>query len=132
MPQDCIFCKIAVGDIPSATIYEDDKIKVFLDINPVTKGHSLIIPKAHYQMMADTPSDLLAHVFSKAQELMVVIKEALEADFVALSVVGVDVPHFHVHLIPRRHDDGLSNWWPTGKYDKGEMEQYVQKIKQAF
>lgn len=130
--DECIFCKIVAGDIPAAKIFEDDKILVFLDINPVNKGHLLIVPKDHHQMMVDTPDELVAYIFVKAKELMKVIQKAVSADFVIVSVVGIDVPHFHVHLVPRYKDDGLDNWWPTKKYEEGEIEEYSAKIKQAL
>jgi len=130
--NECIFCKIVAGDIPAAKIFEDDKILVFLDINPVNKGHLLIIPKDHHQMMVDTPDELVAYIFVKAKELMKVIQKAVAADFVIVSVVGIDVPHFHVHLVPRYKDDGLDNWWPTKKYEEGEVEEYSAQIKQAL
>jgi histidine triad (HIT) family protein len=127
--ENCIFCKIVAGEIPAEKIYEDDKVLVFLDINPVSPGHSLLIPKQHYPIMTDVPDDLLSYCFVKSKELMIKIKEALEVDFVVLSVVGVDVPHFHIHLIPRKHDDGLANFWPTKKYGEGEMKEVAEKIK---
>jgi histidine triad (HIT) family protein len=129
MDQNCVFCKIIAGQIPAAKIYQDDKVLAFLDINPVNKGHVLVIPKQHYSMMTDTPNDLIADIFQKSKKLMLVIKEAVQADFVVVSIVGVEVPHFHVHLVPRYHNDGLAEWWPTKKYDDGEMEKYAEKIK---
>jgi histidine triad (HIT) family protein len=130
--NDCIFCKIIAGEIPAAKIYEDEKVLAFLDINPVNKGHTLIIPKKHHEMMTDTPDDLVAYIFTIAKKLMSVIKKAMAADFICVSVVGIDVPHFHVHLVPRYHNDGLSNFWPTKKYEEGEMEQVAEKIKSSL
>ncbi|OGY47032.1 MAG: hypothetical protein A3J62_03350 [Candidatus Buchananbacteria bacterium RIFCSPHIGHO2_02_FULL_38_8] len=127
--SDCIFCKIITGEIPAAKVYEDDKVLAFLDINPVNKGHILLIPKEHYQMMVDTPDELVAYIFTKSKELMKAIEKAVEADYVVVSVVGLDVPHFHVHLVPRYKDDGLTGFWPTKKYEEGEMEEYVEKFK---
>jgi histidine triad (HIT) family protein len=126
--MDCVFCKIIAGEIPAAKIYEDEKVLAFLDINPVTPGHTLLIPKEHHQMMTDMPDELLGICFAKAKELMIKIKQGLEADFVAVSVVGIDVPHFHIHLIPRKMNDGLANFWPTTKYKEGEMEKVAEKI----
>lgn len=126
--MDCIFCKIIAGEIPAKKIYEDDKILAFLDINPVAYGHTLIIPKEHYQMMPDVPDELLGYCFIKTKELMAKIKKALEADFVSVSVVGLDVPHFHIHLVPRKMDDGLANFWPTTKYPEGEMQKIAERI----
>ena len=125
---DCIFCKIIAGEIPAARVYQDDKFLAFLDINPVTPGHTMIIPKQHFKTMTENPDELVAEIFIKAKELMPKLKKAMAADYVVVSVVGVDVPHLHVHLIPRRLNDGLANWWPTKKYGEGEMEQIAKKI----
>lgn len=132
MSQDCIFCKIIAGVIPAAKVYEDDKVFAFLDINPVNYGHVLIITKEHYEMMTETPDELIAYIFVKAKELMRAIKKAVNADLVVLSVVGLDVPHFHIHLVPRYKDDGLAGWWPTKKYEGNEIAEYVEKIKKSL
>jgi len=84
------------------------------------------------QMMGDVPDELLGRAFVATKKLIPSIKQALGADFVAVSVVGVDVPHFHIHLIPRRHDDGLADFWPTKKYQAGEAEKIVEQIKAAL
>ncbi|HTW96808.1 MAG TPA: HIT family protein [Candidatus Methylomirabilis sp.] len=130
--MSCIFCQIVAGEIPADKIYEDEKCLAFLDIHPVNPGHALLIPKAHYQMMVDTPDDLIAYLFVKAKKLMPKIKKATGADYVSLSVVGVDVPHFHIHLIPRRFDDGLAGFWPTKTYAPGEMTAIAEKIRQEI
>ena len=130
--SDCIFCKIIAGEIPAEKVYEDDKILAFLDINPVTSGHTLIIPKEHHQMMVDTPDELLCYCFAKTKELMIKIKESMGADFVTVSVVGLDVPHFHIHLVPRKFSDNLANFWPTTKYAEGEMQKVAEKIKETI
>lgn len=126
--MECIFCKIIKGEIPSYKVYEDEKCLAFLDINPVTPGHTLLIPKQHHQMLTDTPDELLSYLSVKAKELMIVLKNNLNADFVVLSVVGLDVPHFHIHLIPRNYNDGLENFWPTKKYQEGEAAEILKKI----
>lgn len=126
--EDCIFCKIIKGEIPSAKVYEDDKVLAFLDINPVNYGHTLVIPKAHHQMMHDVPDDLLAYCYIQAKSLMIKVKAALKADYVSVSVTGLDVPHFHIHLIPRYYDDGLAGFWPTKKYREGEMQATLKKL----
>ena len=129
---NCVFCKIIAGEIPAAKIYEDDKVLAFLDINPVNFGHTLIIPKEHFQYMTETPDDLMSYLYIKVKMLMPVIKNAVKADYVALAVVGEDVPHFHVHIIPRFHNDSLTGMWPTKKYQEGEMEVFKEKIKNAL
>lgn len=127
--EDCIFCKIAKKEIPADIIYEDNKIIAFLDINPVNPGHVLVIPKEHYKSIIDTPDNLISEIFTKSKKLMKVIKKTTNADFVVVSVVGLDVPHFHVHLIPRYLKDGLANFWPTKKYKEGEAKKITEKIK---
>jgi histidine triad (HIT) family protein len=126
--MECVFCKIIAGEIPSYKIYEDEKSCAFLDINPVTKGHTLLIPKEHFQMMVDTPDELISHLYIRAKTLMKIIKKGMNADYVSISVVGVDVPHFHIHLIPRNFNDGLADFWPTKKYKTGEAEKILKKL----
>jgi len=127
---DCIFCKIINKGIPSHIIYEDKELLCFLDINPVNHGHILLIPKKHYEMMDDVPDDLLSNLFITTKKLMVILKKAMNAEYVILSVVGIDVPHFHIHLIPRFKKDGLANFWPTKKYSsEQEAKEIAEKIK---
>lgn len=100
MNENCIFCKIIKGEIPSSKIYEDANFIAFLDIHPVSKGHTLLIPKEHYVWMVETPDEIIESIYKKAKELMIKIKDENNCEFVKLSVVGKDVPHFHIHLIP--------------------------------
>ncbi|KKR45204.1 MAG: Histidine triad (HIT) protein [Parcubacteria group bacterium GW2011_GWA1_40_21] len=130
--DDCIFCKIIKGAIPAEKIYEDDEVVAFLDIKPVNFGHTLVIPKKHYEKMESTPDDTLSAVFTNAKKLIKVIKESMSADFVALSVVGIDVPHFHIHLIPRYFNDNMPVFWPRKEYREGEKEMIAEKIKKAL
>ncbi|MGM0482421.1 MAG: HIT family protein [Patescibacteria group bacterium] len=130
--KKCIFCSIASGEIPSTDIYEDEKVKAFLDINPITYGHTLIIPKEHYPMMTDAPDDIVAHSYKTAKYLMDKIQKAYEADFVTLAVVGIDVPHFHIHLFPRKKGDGVANFWQATKYKEGDMEKEAEKIRSSI
>lgn len=127
--MECLFCKIVADVLPADKIYEDDKCLAFLDINPVNFGSALLIPKEHYQSMAETPDDLVAYLFVKAKELMPKIKKAVGADYISISVVGTQVPHLHIHLIPRRFDDGLAGFWPTKKYGDGEKAETAEKIR---
>jgi len=126
----CIFCKIVNNELPSHKIYEDEKVLAFLDIAPVNLGHTLLIPKEHFEMMTDTPDELISYLYIRAKQLMKVIKKAMNADYVIVDVIGVDVPHFHIHLIPRNFNDGLQPW-PTKKYGDGEAEEIKEKIKNS-
>lgn len=102
---DCIFCKIASGEIPAHKVYEDEKYLAFLDIHPKAKGHTVLIPKAHYQWFQDLPDDVYGALFAVAKKLATTLKEEQKADYIHLSIVGKDVPHVHVHLIPRTLGD---------------------------
>ena len=128
--EPSIFTKIIKREIPADIVYEDDKVIAFLDINPVTDGHTLLITKEQHEWMSDVPDDLLSYIFIKAKELMPKLQKAMSADFVVLSIVGIDVPHFHIHLIPRKHGDGMTDFWPTKKYQESQAKQIAEKIKQ--
>jgi histidine triad (HIT) family protein len=126
--DNCIFCKIISGQIPAYKVYEDDKCMAFLDIQPVSMGHTLLIPKSHYEWIQDTPDDILSHIMIKSKKLINNMKESLPCDYVQVSVVGKDVPHFHVHLIPRTLDDELKGW-DTLNIDKKDFDQVLEKLK---
>ena len=109
--SNCIFCKIAAGEIPSKTIYEDGDFRVILDISPASKGHALIIPKEHYADIYGLPDDLAGKVMVLAKKLAAHMTEALGCDGFNLlqnngEVAGQTVFHFHMHLIPRYQGDG--------------------------
>lgn len=129
--DNCIFCKIARREIPAEIVYEDDSFIGFLDIHPVNAGHVLVIPKEHYKNMAEAPENVIGGIFVVCKEMMNRVKKAMGADYVALSVVGVDVPHLHVHIIPRYFNDGMAGFWPTREYKEGEMKLTGDKIRNA-
>lgn len=130
--QNCIFCKIIDGQIPSEKIYEDKRFLVFMDINPVNEGHLLVIPKKHFQWMHDVPDNEISKIFLLSKRMMNALKKSTKCDFVVLSVVGIEVPHFHIHLVPRYFNDGLKNFWPTKKYKENEMRDFAEKIRKAI
>ena len=111
--KDCIFCKIAAGELPSAKVYEDDHVLAFMDIGQVTKGHTLIIPKTHTKNIYETPPEVAQEVFSRVPQIANAIKEAFNpAGLNVLSnteaAAGQTVFHLHVHLIPRYgNNDGF-------------------------
>ncbi len=98
--MDCIFCKIVSGEIPASKTYEDGKVIAFADIHPKAPGHTLLIPRDHYQWFYELPDDLSDHLFRVAKKLARELKEKHDAKLVKLSIVGDEVPHTHVHLIP--------------------------------
>lgn len=109
---DCIFCKIANGEIPSATLYEDGDFRVILDIGPASKGHALILPKEHYENLYELPEDKAAQAFVLAKRMAIKMRQVLNCD--GMNVVqnngtsaGQTVFHFHIHLIPRYVGDDV-------------------------
>ncbi len=128
---DCTFCKIIKGELPSYKIYEDDEFLSFLTIAPVADGHLLIIPKKHIVWMQDADEETTAGIFNLARKIMKAMKEGLPCDYVLVSVVGTEIPHFHIHLIPRHFDDGLPEF-PTKHHEHETAVQVVEKITRAL
>ena len=126
--ENCIFCKIVAGQIPADKIYEDQDFMAFLDINPISKGHTLLIPKNHYHWMQDVPDEIISTIFIKSKQLMLNLKEKLICDYVQVVIEGKDVPHFHIHLIPGYLEHKSAEWFHT-KYEENEMQIFVEKLK---
>lgn len=99
--ENCIFCKIVAGEIPAQKTYEDASSIAFLDIHPKGPKHTLLIPKTHYQWFEEMPDEVSDPLFRAAKKISQDLKKEMGADYVKLSIVGTDVPHVHVHLIPR-------------------------------
>jgi len=129
--DDCIFCKLAKGEIPCSKIYEDEGFLAFLDIKPVSHGHILIIPKKHVVWMDEASDELISKIFILTKKIMAAIKSGLKCDYVLESVAGNEVPHFHIHLIPRYFDDGLQEF-PRIDYKDGNETGIKEKIIQAL
>ena len=132
--EDCIFCKIIKGDIPSYKLYEDNDIFVFLDINPVSKGHLLVIPKEHYENIFETPTEVLGKINQICKKMALICKERLDATGVnVLNASGKDaqqtVFHIHYHVVPRHKDDGLDLWF-QGKSDSDVVEEAYNILKE--
>ena len=131
--MDCIFCAIVNGAIPSSKVFESDTIYAFLDLNPVHKGHTLIIPKKHFRDVTELDTALGSDIFDAMQRVAKAVMEATGArGFNVLQnngrIAGQMVDHLHWHIIPRFADDGL-NLWPQGKYDSmNEMNATAAKI----
>jgi histidine triad (HIT) family protein len=133
---DCLFCRIAAGEEDAALVLEDEDFVAFLDHRPLFHGHTLLIPRAHHETLADLPDELVGPLFSRAQLLSRAVPEAMEkpGSFVALNnVVSQSVPHLHVHVVPRRKRDGLKGFfWPRTKYESPEqMEEVAGAIRAA-
>ncbi|MBN2052597.1 HIT domain-containing protein [Candidatus Woesearchaeota archaeon] len=133
--QNCIFCKIIKGDIPSRKVYEDDKIVALLDINPAAKGHTLIMTKEHYPILPVIPFDTAAHMYRITKGLSKAIKSGMVVGkstiFIANgAIAGQQSPHFLYHIIPREDNDGLDNFNIIQKdYMEEEVQQFLPQLK---
>lgn len=138
MSQDCIFCKIIQGTIPSTRIYEDEDILGFMDIGPVVKGHALVIPKAHHNPLMATPVPVLQKLIAVVQRVASAQMAGLRADGINVSqangqAAGQVVPHIHFHVIPRFTADGFHGNWIPKRYDTpAEMNDYAERIRKAL
>lgn len=131
--SDCIFCKIAQGEIPANKIYEDEKYLAFLDINPVNPGHTLVIPKEHYEYFLDTPDELVCGMSALAKKIGKALVKSGKAEGFTASVnngraSGQIVFHVHFHVMPRNFSDNLKPWRQL-KYKDGEAEEVAKAIK---
>lgn len=122
-----VFSKIVAGEIPSHKIFEDDLCLAFLDINPVSAGHTLVITKEEFRRMTDVPDELLGYCFMVAKDIMSAMKEALGCDYVMVHVEWLEVPHFHIHLIPGWTDKSVAKWEHT-TYTENEATWIADKI----
>jgi histidine triad (HIT) family protein len=136
LPEDCPFCAIATGRAAAEVVFEDDDTLAFLDFRPLFPGHSLLIPRAHYETLAELPDELIEPYFRNARLLSVAIRDAMgaEGSFVAINnVVSQSVPHLHTHIVPRVRKDGLRGFfWPRRKYEGDEhLAETAVKVREA-
>lgn len=132
--NNCIFCKIAAGEIPSYTIYEDQDFKAFLDIAPASKGHTILIPKQHATNLFELPDEIANKMLIVAKKIAVALKEELKYDGLNLlqnngEVAGQSVFHFHMHLIPRYKDDNVVIKFVEQKDEQSSLEELSLRIK---
>lgn len=131
--ENCIFCKVANGQIPSKTIYEDEEFRAILDLAPATKGHALILPKNHYANLFELPEETAKKAIVLAKKLGVRMVENLHADGFNLvqnngEAAGQTVFHFHMHMIPRYKDDNQKINWEPGNSTGEELEAIQKQI----
>lgn len=134
--MDCIFCKIISGELPAKTVYEDRRFLAILDINPINKGHVLVMPKEHYDNIVNTPVDVVKDLVAVVKSLSVAVTAGSSAEGFNLilnngRIAGQLVDHLHWHIIPRLKNDNLHHW--AGKqYLDGEIDNYMKKIINAL
>lgn len=135
--SECVFCKIAKGEISSDKIYEGEKFLAFLDIKPNNPGHALIVPKAHYENLYKMPDEVLSEIAPLIKKLAIAVKNATHADGINIgmnneSPAGQVIPHAHFHVIPRFADDGLCHWQGKPYANKEEEIKIAEKIRATF
>lgn len=132
--KDCIFCKIAAGEIPSATLYEDDDFRVILDLGPASKGHALILPKEHYRNLYDIDEEVVAKAMILAKKMVNKLTKVLDCDGYNIvqnngECAGQSVFHFHMHLIPRYKGDQVGLGWKMGELSEEDKKEILDKMK---
>ena len=135
--DDCIFCTLANGEIPTATLYEDNDFRVILDLGPASKGHALILPKEHYDNLYELDDEIASKVLVLAKKMITRMTKALGCDGYNLvqnngEAAGQTVHHFHLHLIPRYKDDQVGLGWNMGKLTDEDKEEILTKFHETI
>lgn len=131
--DNCIFCKIAAGEIPALTLFEDEDVKVIFDAGPATKGHALVIPKAHAANVFEISDELLAKAHVVAKKVAIALKEATECEGINIlqnngEMAGQSVFHLHIHVIPRYEGDTANIKWIPGEQDVEYLNGLIRKV----
>ncbi|PPK64019.1 histidine triad (HIT) family protein [Actinokineospora auranticolor] len=137
MSETCVFCRIVSGELPAATVHEDDDSVAFLDHRPLFRGHVLLVPRTHVTVLSDLPAERVGPFFTLAQRLERAVEDGLGADgslILINNVISQSVPHLHLHVIPRNRKDGLRFWLgPRHPYDaEHPAESYAARIRAAL
>lgn len=132
--DDCIFCKLANGDIPTNALYEDDLVKAIFDLSPASEGHIIILTKEHFDNLFSLDDETASHLFKVAKKLAKAIKEALNCDGINIlqnngEIAGQTVFHFHLHIIPRYVGDNIKIGWSQGKVSEDEIKKLANQIQ---
>ena len=135
--DNCIFCKIANGEIPSATVYEDDTFRAILDIAPAHKGHVIVLPKSHADNLFELDDEIAAKALPVVKKIAKALKAVTGCDGVNVlqnngTAAGQSVFHLHIHIVPRFEGDGILPVWPHESYEDGEAAQWAEKIVAAM
>ena len=135
--MDCIFCKIAAGEIPSATLYEDEDFRVILDLGPAARGHALILPKAHYADLCEIPEELAAKAMILAKKIVSAGRKALRCDGYNIvqnngEAAGQTVFHFHIHVIPRYTGENAGVTWTPGTLTEEDRQEITACMREAL
>jgi len=138
MNEQCVFCEIVAGRLPANIVYEDEHAIAFLDIHPVTKGHTLVIPKDHYDPIMKTPLKTLEKLMGAVRKIAIAQADGLKADGINVTqangeLAGQEIKHIHFHVLPRYINDSHSWNYPQKAYDSDvEMKAYADRIRKAI
>ena len=132
--DDCIFCKLANGDIPTNALYEDEIVKVIFDLGPATRGHVLVVPKEHFDNIFSMDEKTAGHVFAVASKIAKFLNDELGCDGMNLlqnngEIAGQTVFHFHMHLIPRYKGDEVGLTWKAGELSDEVRDEILKKVR---
>ena len=132
--DECIFCKMVAGQIPVTKIYEDEVVLSFLDIGPISNGHTLVIPKQHFEKLHECPAELLGQIFTRIGKIVDAVAKAMNSDGYNLlcnngRAAGQLIEHLHFHIVPRNTGDGVFNRWPSFEYEDGKIEEVAEAIR---
>ncbi|MBL7144136.1 MAG: HIT family protein [Phycisphaerae bacterium] len=135
--DDCLFCKMVAGQIPVTKIYEDEDVLSFLDIGPISDGHTLVIPKQHFEKLHDCPPELLGRIASGLGKIAGAVTAAMNSDGYNVlcnngRAAGQLVEHLHFHIIARKTGDGLFERWPAYRYEQGRIELIAGEIRKKL
>ena len=135
--ENCFFCKIANGEIPAATLYEDENFRVILDLGPASKGHALILPKSHAANIYELSDEMAAKAMILAKKMATAMTAALKCDGFNIvqnngECAGQTVFHFHMHLIPRYKGDQVGITWHPGELSDADKEEILLKVKEQL
>ena len=135
--DSCIFCRIAQKQLPASSVYEDEKVMAFLDIRPLNEGHTLVIPKAHYENVFDVPRELNAYIHGVTKQIAIAVKKAMNADGISIiqqngKAANQDVPHLHVHVIPRYKGQKMPSFSETSEANREQLSQTATKIRKQL
>lgn len=136
-PSDCIFCKIASGEIPASIVWQSEEAIAFLDVNPLAEGHTLLIPREHFSDLRDVNPDQLKALLAPAPRIVDALMRSTGASGVNVlqntgAAAGQAVFHLHFHFIPRAKDDGLGFRWSAGSYSPGRADEVLTQIKASL